>query len=296
MVLEEVIAYLDTGSGKIFLAMIILLITFFVERFVRIMMKHSFNQSSRHIRVDPTTFTFMKHLISLLIYLVGIGLAVYTIPALRSISVSLFAGAGVLAVVLGFAAQKAFSNVISGVFIAMFKPFRVGDMIKFGDRIGKIEDINLRHTVIRNFENKRFIVPNSIISDDVIENYNITDPRTCRFVEFGISYDSDVDKAMKIMREECEKHPECIDTRTEAEKEAKNPQVPVRVMGYGDSSVNLRAWAWAKDPISAFRMGTDLNRLIKKRFDKEGIEIPFPYRTIVYKKDVEKKGSRKRKK
>ena len=59
--------------------------------------------------------------------------------------------------------------------------------------------------------------------------------------------------------------------------------VPVRVVGFGDSSVNLKAYVWAADPGKAFRMGCDLNKSIKQRFDKEGIEIPFPYRTIVYK-------------
>ncbi|MBU0535599.1 MAG: mechanosensitive ion channel family protein [Nanoarchaeota archaeon] len=284
--------YLGTQPGKIFLAVLILVITFFIERFVRIFIKHNFDNSSAHMGVDTTTFVFFKHLISALIYLVGIGLAIYVIPTFRTLSISIFASAGVLAVVLGFAAQKAFSNVISGIFIAMFRPFRVGDLIKFGDKVGRVEDINLRHTIIRNFENKRYIVPNSVISEEVIENYHLGDPKVCRFVEFGISYDSDVDKAMKIMQQECEKHPECIDTRTEKEKEDGFPQVSVRVLGFSDSSQNLRAWAWAKNPMAAFRMGTDLNRIIKKRFDKEGIEIPYPYRTIVFKDKMNKTSRR----
>lgn len=286
MAIQEVMYYLGTQPGKIFLAVLILVITFFIERFVRIFIKHNFDNSSAHMGVDTTTFVFFKHLISALIYLVGIGLAIYVIPTFRTLSISIFASAGVLAVVLGFAAQKAFSNVISGIFIAMFRPFRVGDLIKFGDKVGRVEDINLRHTIIRNFENKRYIVPNSVISEEVIENYHLGDPKVCRFVEFGISYDSDVDKAMKIMREECEKHPGCIDQRTESEKKQKIPQVSVRLISFGDSSVNLRAWAWAETPMAAFRMGTDLNKIIKQRFDKEGIEIPYPYRTIVYKKDI----------
>ncbi|MFC1733262.1 mechanosensitive ion channel family protein [candidate division KSB1 bacterium] len=289
---ESIYSFL-TGPGRLFLFLSIIALTFLFERLVRILLNRYFKKSSKHIKVDPTAFAFFKHLISALIYLMGLGAAVYSIPSFRTLSISIFASAGVLAVVLGFAAQKAFSNVISGIFIAIFKPFRVGDVIKFSHGVGTVEDINLRHTIIRNFENKRFIVPNSVIGDETIENYNIEDPKVCKWVEFGISYDSDVDKAMKIMREESERHPECIDNRTKDDIEGKLPKVAVRVVGFGDSSVNLRAWVWADNPPSAFRVGCDLNKSIKKRFDKEGIEIPFPYRTIVYKKDIKRKNARK---
>ena len=146
-----------------------------------------------------------------------------------------------------------------------------------------VEEISLRHTVIRTFENKRIIIPNSIMGNSIIENSNYKDTKICRFVEFPISYDSDMDKAMKIMREEAQKHPLHIDNRTVAEKKADEPVVQVRVLGFGESSVNLRAWVWTKDPADAFVLGTDLNRTIKKRFDKAGIEIPYPHRTIIEK-------------
>lgn len=128
------------------------------------------------------------------------------------------------------------------------------------------------------------IVPNSVISTEVLENSNLIDDKICRFVEIGISYDSDLEKALTIMREEALKHPDRIDARTEEEKASGIPQVITRVIGFGDSSVNLRAWVWAKDQPVAFAMGCDLNQSIKLRFDRDGIEIPFPHRTIVYKK------------
>ncbi|MFC1753976.1 mechanosensitive ion channel family protein [Thermoproteota archaeon] len=287
MAIQQLVTFLDSSIGKALLVGFILLSTIAVERIVRKLIHNVFERKSYHIRVDPTQFVFLKHFVSMLIYLVGLGIAIYTIPSLRSLSVSLFAGAGVLAVVIGFAAQKAFSNIISGIFIALFKPFRVGDIIEFSNKVGIVEDINLRHTVIRNFENNRYVVPNSVISDEVITNSDIGEEKTCKFVEFGISYDSDIDLAMKIMQEEATHHHLCIDTRKQDEKH-KRPKVMVKVMGMGDSSVNLRAWAWAKDPIEAYHLGWDLNKKIKERFDKEGIEIPFPYRTVVYKKDLKK--------
>lgn len=278
------------GFGRIVTILIILFLTFVCARFVRSLLNTFFHKKSRLIKVDPTRYVFLKRLVSVAIYIIGIGIAIYMIPSLKTLSVSIFAGAGVLAIIIGFASQQAFSNIISGIFISISKPFRVGDRVKIGaDVYGKVEDITLRHTVIRGYDNKRTIIPNSIINSEKIENYDIGDKKICKFVEFGISYDSDVDKAIKIIQEEAMKHPNLIDNRKEEDKKEGKPPVVVRVMGYGDFAVNLRAYAWAEDQGKAFVMGTDLNKSIKKRFDKEGVEIPFPYRTIVYKKDIEKR-------
>ena len=109
-------------------------------------------------------------------------------------------------------------------------------------------------------ENKRYVIPNSIISEETIENFNLKEEKTCQHIEIGISYDADIDKAMEIMRRESESHPSCIDPRTPEEKEAGDPIVPVRVVSFGDSSVNLKAWVWADHPATAFRMGCDLRK------------------------------------
>src|SRR3989338_1321132 len=268
----------------LFRVIIIIFFTVIADRIIRKLLHSSFVKSSKYLRVDPTQFNFLKHAITALIYVIGVGLAIYMVPSLRTLSVSLFAGAGVIAIIVGFASQQAFSNIISGVFIILFKPFRVGDRVKIGtDKSGIIEDITLRHTVIKNFENKRIIIPNSIISGEVIENADLTDSKICKFVEFGISYDSDIDKAMKIIQQAAVSHPYCIDNRSAEDKQNKEPQVAVRVVNLTDSSVVLRAWVWAKNQKESFLMHCDLNKTIKQAFDKNGIEIPYPHRTIVYK-------------
>ncbi|MFH1589883.1 MAG: mechanosensitive ion channel family protein [archaeon] len=270
--------------GKIILIISIFVITALIARIVGFVLKRFFKRSSKILNVDPTKYTFIRYLISAAIYLIGISIAISMIPSLRSLAVSLLAGAGILVIVIGFASQQAFSNIISGIFIVIFKPFRIGDRLKIGtDLRGIVEDITLRHTVIRDFENKRIIIPNSVINNEILENSTIGDEKICKWVEFGISYDSDVDKAKKIMMEEALKHPKHIDNRTKEEQENKDPIVRVRIVGFGDSSVNLRAYVWAKNPPDAWMIGCDLNENIKKRFDKEGVEIPFPYRTIVFK-------------
>jgi small conductance mechanosensitive channel len=269
---------------------IVIFFTVLAAKLVKTLIKRYFLKASQYIKVDATNYRFIRHFSVAVIYILGVSVAIYSVPTIRSISVSLLAGAGVLAVVIGFAAQQALSNIVSGIIIAIFKPFRVDDRIRIGTDIsGVVEDINLRHTVIRTFENKRVVVPNSVISSEKVENANLKDEKICRFVDFGISYDSNINKAIKIMQQEAMKHLYFLDNRTNEQKKDKEPAVAVRVMGFGESSVNLRAWVWAKDSVSAFRMGCDLNKSIKERFDKEGVEIPFPYRTIVYKKDIKKR-------
>jgi len=257
-----------------------IIFAFFVGRFFKRLIK----RSTADMRNDPTNYLFLRHALITIIYIVGFSIAIYMMPNLRTLASSLLAGAGILAVAVGFASQHALSNIISGVFIVIFKPFRVNDQIKFRDLIGFIEDITLRHTVIRDFENKRIIIPNTLISDEIIVNSHFVDERICKWIEVGISYDSNLLKAKKIMEEEILKHPFHIDGRNEEQIRDGAEEVQIKVVRLNDSSVDLRAWAWATNAPNAFIMSCDLNESIKLRFDKEpDIEIPFPHRTLVHK-------------
>lgn len=236
---------------------------------------------------DATGIKFLRNTITFIVWVAALTAMVFTIPQLRSIAVTLFAGAGLLVAIIGFAAQAALGNIISGVFIVMFKPFRVGDIINVGSEYrGKVTDITLRHTVIKDFQNRRIIMPNSIISSQTVVNDSIADPLLCRWVDFGISYESDIDQAISIIRDEAENHPLCLDNRDDEELQLNENKVEIRVTSLGEYSVNLRAFCWAGSPSEAFRMHTDLNKAVKHRFDRAGIEIPYPHRTIVYKRDL----------
>ncbi len=280
---------MDMITSNVWLALLffaIIIVTILVSFLVNRFFKHQIKKSTEDLNNDPTNYHFLRHLINVLIYIVGFSFAIYTVPQLRLIATSLLAGAGVLAIAVGFASQQALSNIISGVFIIIFKPFRINDRLKIGDKFGIVEDITLRHTVIKDFENKRIIIPNSIISNEIVVNSDFIDDIICKWIEVGISYDSDIKLAKKIIREEVLNHPLHIDARTDKQKEEEGEIVPVRVIQLAEFSINIRAWAWAEDSANAFIMSCDLNESIKLRFDNEGIEIPFPYRTIVYKNDI----------
>lgn len=273
---------------------IILVLTMLLVVITRFLMNRAIRLASDHLKTDPTKYRFMKHMLTAIIITLGVALAIYTIPALRAIAISLFAGAGIFAVIIGFASQQAFSNIVSGIFIVLFKPFRINDIITVANQYeGIVEDITLRHTVICNWENRRIIIPNSIISNETVVNSSIIDEKTCKYVVFSISYDSDVDLARAIIQEEMLQQAGLLDHRTPEAIAANVPRVFTRIVELGAYSVDIRAYVWAENPLEAFYISTELLDRVKKRFDAADIEIPFPYRTIVYKKDLPDHGGRK---
>ncbi|MGB3345061.1 MAG: mechanosensitive ion channel family protein [Aequorivita sp.] len=236
------------------------------------------------LKEDPTTFKFMRYIAVFMVYVIGLMFVLLAFPSLKGVAQTALGGAGVLALIIGVASQEALANLVGGVFIISFKPFKIGDIIRLSDSmVGTVVDITLRHTVLRSFENKMIVIPNAIINKEKIINYNLRDLKICELIEIGISYDSDVDLAKKIMREECQKHPMIFDNRSATDVLEGKPIIRVALISLNDFSVTIRAWAWARNYSSAFEMKCDLLESIKKRFEEEGIEIPFPYRTVVFK-------------
>lgn len=232
---------------------------------------------------DTTKYYFYRSIAEFIIYGLGFLLVLLAIPGLKTFSKTILGGAGILAVIVGFAAQETFSNIVAGLLIITSKPFKLGDTIEIKDELsGTVWDISLRHTIIKDFDNKMIVIPNSVMNKEKVFNYNMGDARSCQRMEFGISYESDIDLAKKIIAEEIAKHPLNIDTRTDYEKETGVPRVTTRVMRLEDSAVIVRGWAWSHDFDSAFVMQCDVLESVKKRFDKEGIVMPYPQRTISF--------------
>ncbi len=262
---------------------IVLILAFVTAQIISRILRKLFNDAGRILKVKATNYQFFLHMVSALIYFMAIVLIIYSVPSLRALSVTLFAGAGILAAIVGFASQQAFSNIVAGIFIVIFKPFRVGDYVHVGTLYkGYVSDITLRHTVLHTFQNTDIIIPNSTVSTDTVINFSYEDPRVCRFVEVDISFDADMDKALRILQEECEKHPLCIDGRSTQEKINGDPVVAVRVVSVGPYAVRLKAWAWTARVEDSWMLGFDLVRTLKVRFDQEGIRIPFPSQTIQF--------------
>ena len=248
--------------------------------------KRFFASLQKRNRIDEMTRRFSFRLISVFIYTFAIFGVVTQIVPLKSTALSLLAGSGIAVIFIGFAAQEAFSNIIAGFFISFYRPFSVGDLVNLpGQNItGRVEDINLRHTILRTFENNRIIIPNATMNKSVLENKDAIERKVCSYLILSISYDSDVDKAKAIIVEEALAHSKLIDVRSDEDIENRVPQVNPILYSLNNSSVDLRVGLWTKDAADGYTMLGDLRDSIKKRFDKEGIEIPYPYQNVIIKK------------
>src|SRR6185369_16454916 len=185
----------------------VLAITFIISLVLRFLVGRFFKGAARKLKVDPTRYNFFKNAVDFILFFTAIVIIFRSTPSLRTYGTGLLTGAGVLAAIVGFASQSAFSNIVSGIFLVIFKPFSVGDRVKIGQSYaGDVEDITLRHTVIKDFENRRVIMPNSVISNETIINSTAVDEKMCVFVEVAITFDSPLDLAIKIMQEEALAH------------------------------------------------------------------------------------------
>jgi small conductance mechanosensitive channel len=276
--------FVDNIWEQLIFSAIVLAVAFTMARTLSYLIGRFFRKAAIKLKVDPTRYNFFKNAVDFIFLLVAVIVIFRSIPALRTFGTTLLTGAGILAAIVGFASQSAFSNIVSGIFLVIFKPFSVGDRVKIGALYnGDVEDITLRHTVIRDFENRRIVIPNSVISNETIINSTLTDEKVCMFVEFNISFDADIDKAMQIVQRTASQHPLCVDNRTPEEVAKGEPKVMMKVLELTDFSVKLRAWAWATDPTTGFDLKCDLFKQVKEAFDSNGIVIPYPHRTLIYK-------------
>ncbi|MCX8191749.1 MAG: mechanosensitive ion channel family protein [Nitrososphaerales archaeon] len=228
-----------------------------------------------------TLYTFLRKLILAIVTAVGLLAIILTaFPATGGIILSLLMAAGFASIVIGLAAQSSLSNIISGALISISQPFKIGEAIMFRNEFCFAEDIRLMFTVLRTWDNRRLVVPNSIFQSEVIINYTMGDPTMLVPIDVQVGYESDLDKAMQIMLDIAKKHPDCLPL-------GNIPRVVV--MGFADSGINLRLISRAKDQPTAFNMARELLYQIKKEFDANGIENPYPRRHLVLDRDLKER-------
>ncbi len=191
--------------------------------------------------------------------------------ALAQMGVSLgplLAGLGIAGFIIGFALQDTLANFASGMLILLYRPFDVGDIVEAGGVRGRVNKMSLVNTTFLTLDNQRLIVPNNLIWSTVITN--VTAQRTRRIDHvFGISYEDDVEKAQKVLQDILEAHEDVLD----------DPEPIVRVLELGESSVNFAVRPWVKTE-DYWETYWDLTKIVKLRFDEEGISIPYPQRDL----------------
>jgi small-conductance mechanosensitive channel len=225
--------------------------------------------------VDRTAAPFVVQLLRVLMYVIALLLYAHLIPELRGIGTALLAGAGVASIVLGLAAQNTLGNLIAGMTLLLYRPFQVGDRVQVtaptGLETGIVEVITLGYTMLRTGDNRRIVVPNSTMANQVTVNLTSVDPRIVVAVPIPVGYSADLEKARKSLVQLAQQHPHVQEVAG----------CPLTVLG--ESSVTLTLQVWCADAGVAKQVECDLLEQAKKCFQDEEIEIPFPYRNLVVK-------------
>ncbi len=221
---------------------------------------------ARTARFDETLGGFL----SSLIYYALVALVIITTLGVFGVPTTSFAaiiGAGGLAI--GLALQGKLGHVASGVMMLGFRPFDVGDFVEAAGVSGTVKNIGLVTTELATPDNKKIIVPNGKIFDNIITNYAGYATRRVDLI-FGVSYEDDLDKAMALIGEEAAK-----DARIKTD-----PEPVIAVDKLGDWSVDITCRVWV-ERADYFAVKWALVKAVKERFDAEGVSIPFPTRTVL---------------
>ncbi len=216
-------------------------------------------------RVDDTLSKFFASFIRYLV------LAVVVVAVLNQFGVETASLVAVLAtagLAIGLALQGTLTNVASGVMLLFFRPFKVGDYVEAGGHAGTIQELNLFFTVMATPDNVRITVPNGQVWGSAVHNYSANSTRRVD-ISAGIAYDADIDKAMAVVHETIS-----ADTRIKPD-----PEPFVAVTEMADSSVNFTIRVWV-DNADVWPVKFDLTKAVKQAFDRNGIDIPFPTRTV----------------
>ncbi len=238
---------------------------FLIGRLLAKVVKNALVKLMQKNAVDETLTAFVGNLahIALIAFVI-----IAAISQLGIQTTSFIAVLGAAGLAIGLALQGSLSNFAAGVLMIVFRPFKTGDFIEGGGAVGTVEEIQIFTTQIKTGDNKTVIVPNSKMMGDNIVNYSTKGTRRVDLV-FGIGYEDDIDHAKRLISE----------IFSEDGRIMQEPAPMVALSELADSSVNFvaRAWTSADDYWNVY---FDTQEKVKKRFDKEGISIPYPQRDI----------------
>jgi small-conductance mechanosensitive channel len=176
--------------------------------------------------------------------------------------------AGIVGIIIGFASQTSVSNIISGLFLISEQPFQVGDLIKVGETKGVVLSIDLLSIKLRTFDNQLVRIPNENLIKNQVNNITRFPIRRLD-IEIGVAYKEEVGRVQVILKDIADKNAYCLD----------EPEPVILLKNFGDSALEFLFAVWCmKNDFLALRQ--KIMQEIKERFDTEGIEIPFPHRTL----------------
>lgn len=266
---EELLGWVDQAVRflpSIALSLIVAVLGYLFSRvvrkyFFRLLSRISKNLTVNRLLANITTVAFLLLVLFMVLSILNLETALQ----------SLLATAGVAGLVVGLALQEPLVNFLSGVIMSTRQYFKVGDLVETNGYMGHIDNINLRSTVVRNFQGQQVVLPNKIVIQNAFVNYSISGERQVEIV-CGIAYWDDLERVKEVAIGAIQG------------KVSHNPNKPVEFFftEFGDSSINFLLRYWLNDPRQPSFLKSRHEAIIalKKAFDENGITIPFPIHTI----------------
>lgn len=230
---ESVLNYWDTFLNhvpQLILGLIILILAFMISRWLSSL----FQRRLARRMEDPLLSNFLSRIFKMLLIILGIMLA-FHVMGLTGIAAGLMAGAGVGAIIIGFAFQDIGANFMAGVILAFNRPFGIGDTIEIGGIMGKVLSLNLRTTQVKTFDGKDVFIPNNTIVKEELINYTKDGLIRLEF-SVGIDYDADIDQALDVIKQTLSKYNKVLNTPE------RQPLVIIRELATSTIVVDVKFW------------------------------------------------------
>lgn len=269
--LESIVHYtiVKVGDTPITLTSLVVFLVIFVSfvAFSKLITRMLARRVLVNLHVRESTAYTIQRLTHYIIVIIG------AIIAFQFIGINLSGLAvivGLLSVGIGFGLQNITSNFIAGLILLFEKPIEIGDRVTVGDTEGDVLEINMRSTTILSLNNISIIVPNSEFISQRVTNWSHGDPKLRLDVDVGVSYGSDLDTVIRCLEE----------VAAENRGVLKDPPPEVMHLGFGDSAWNMQLRCWIREPKGHWRVLSELNCSIVRKFRENGVEIPFPQRDL----------------
>lgn len=265
-----------TNLPNIILAILVFIISIIISRYIKKIVYRISNKSS----LQESMKQLLSQIISVVVIMLGLFLVLGILNLGKALN-TILAGAGVAGLAVGLALQGALANTYSGIILSYVKQIKFGDWIESNNFEGEVVDIDLRVVTIKQVDNNLVYIPNKMVIENPIKNYSTT-AQSRVILKCGVGYSSDLEKVRSLVKQTIAKNFKAVEQKED---------VLFLYREFGDSSINFetRFWINSTSALEVAKAKTEAMILIKKVFDKEGINIPFPIRTLDFPERVMKK-------
>ena len=251
--------------------------------FIFLMLKKLIHHLFRTVAVKKGRRIHIEFLERVVTFVLG-ALIIVSFLGWKNIGGSLLGSAAVITGVIGFAAQDVIKDILSGMLISIYKPFDLGDRIELEDgTVGIVESITMRHVVIVRIDTLRVVIPNSRINAASILNYSYGDiQRSCLF-KFPIGYDSDIEKARRVISDAVKSSPYSIPGRTQ--KDGSMDYASVYFIDLDSSALVMSVTVYYEASTPSEKLKDDINTRVFEALGRNGIEIPYNHTSVIIKNE-----------